>query len=61
MIIRHVQKLALNPDHFKLTIFFAAESAIPLLGVLFDRIYISLSNIINNLLFYRRKEGKKRG
>ena len=39
----------------------AAESAIALLGVLFDRIYINLSNIINNLHIYRWKEGKKWG
>ena len=40
--------------------FFAAESAIALLGVLFDRKYINLSNIINNLHIYRRKEGTKK-
>ena len=61
MIIRNMQKLALYLGHFKLTIFFATESAIALLGVLFDRMYINLSNIINNLHIYRRKEGKKWG
>ena len=58
MIIWNVQKLALYPGHFKLINLFAAAFAIALLGVLFDCIYINLRKIINNLLFYRRKEGK---
>ena len=61
MIIRNVQKLALYPGHFKLTFFFAAELAIALLGVLFDRIYTNVSNIVNNLHIYQRKKGKKWG
>ena len=59
MRIRNMQKLALYPGHFTLTIFFATESAMALLGLLFDRICINLSNIINNVHIYRRKEGKK--
>ena len=59
MIIRNVQKLALYLGHFKLTIFLRLNRQLLYLGVLFDRIYINLSNIINNLHIYRRKEGKK--
>ena len=58
MLSRNLQKLSLYPGHFKLIIIFADELVIALQGVLFDCIYINFSNIINNLLIYRRKEGK---
>ena len=61
MIIRNVQKLALYPGHIKLTIFSRLNRHFALLGVLFDRIYINLSNIINNLHICHQKEGKKWG